>query len=95
MSSIYTKRDYYYYQIYIDGEDGERKRINKSLRTKDPDEARRLKKRWDSYYERKSNGYEEEVIDITHLIDKYQTHRRRLCRNDQLSPRPYPTNDHR
>lgn len=77
MSSI-RQRDsgIWYYHRYIDLPD-ERKRVHRSLRTKDEDKALQKKRRYDKYYDKKEREPNYETVEYSEAVEKFLKRRRR------------------
>jgi hypothetical protein len=70
MSSLYQKRDIFYYQ----GKDEDGNRIQQSLRTRDKEEALAEKKKLDERFSSDAPS------TLSKLIEDYLEHRRRMVR---------------
>ena len=77
MSSLYEKRGIFYYQ----GKDEDGKRIQKSLRTRDRDEAEEKKEKLDERFSTDTPS------TLSKLVEDYLEHRRRKRDRDELSER--------
>ena len=83
MSSLYKKRGIYYYQ----GKDEDGNRIQKSLRTRDEEEAEEKKAKLDERFSTDTPS------TLTKLVENYLEHRRRQVQRDELSQRTVDTDE--
>lgn len=89
MSSIYQKRDYWYYQRIFNPEKGERERIAFSLRTKDEKEAERKKEKWDEHYDRKEQDPSYTEKPFEEAMEEYLQMRKDNVDRKQLSEKTF------
>lgn len=88
MSSIYTKRDWYYYQRYWDNpETGKREKAHFSLKTQDEAEAKQKQEKWDDHYDKKENGETAPETTWEEGRKRYIRHREAKVRSGELSER--------
>ena len=84
MSSLYKKRGIYYYQ----GKDEDGNRIQRSLRTRDREEAEQKKARLDERFSTDTPS------TFTKLLEDYLERRRRKAERDELSERTVGTDEY-
>lgn len=84
MSSLYQKRGIYYYQ----GKDRQGNRVQKSLRTRDEQEARKKKEKLDKRFSPSA------APTLSQLVDEYLDRRRRKLKWDELSERTVDTDEY-
>jgi len=86
MSSISKKGRIYYYYRRVHHKDGHTERVQKSLRTRDEDEAEELKEKWDYYYDRIEENPDYEPATIRDKIKEYTEYQKRKVDNGTRSP---------
>ena len=84
MSSLYQKRGIFYYQ----GKDEDGNRIQRSLRTRDREEAEQKKARLDERFSTDT------PFTFTKLLEDYLERRRRKAERDELSERTVGTDEY-
>jgi len=84
MSSLYQKRGIFYYQ----GKDEDGNRFQKSLRTRDREEAEQKKAKLDERFSTDTPS------TLTKLVENYLEHRRRKVERDELSGRTLDSDEY-